>query len=202
MSACTSRRDRERRHMNGMNVVVCRNPASSRWRSGRCRSGRRGGAARHPPHRHLRHRLSTSSRACTPSFNIRASWATSSPPKCWRRRRAAASRRATRSSSSPTSPAEPASPAARARRIAARRCNASASIATAAWPSAIVLPEKNLYPAEGLSLDQAAMVEFLAIGAHAVRRSRLIARRPRAGGRRRPDRHRHGALRAASPAPR
>ena len=38
----------------------------------------------------------------------------------------------------------------------------------------IVLPEKNLYPAEGLSLDQAAMVEFLAIGAHAVRRSRLI----------------------------
>jgi len=36
------------------------------------------------------------------------------------------------------------------------------------------LPEKNLYPAEGLSLDQAAMVEFLAIGAHAVRRSRLI----------------------------
>lgn len=36
------------------------------------------------------------------------------------------------------------------------------------------LPEKNLYPADGLSLDQAAMVEFLAIGAHAVRRSRLI----------------------------
>ena len=37
-----------------------------------------------------------------------------------------------------------------------------------------VLPEKNLYPADGLSLDQAAMVEFLAIGAHAVRRSKLI----------------------------
>jgi len=36
------------------------------------------------------------------------------------------------------------------------------------------LPEKNLYPAEGLSLDQAAMVEFLAIGAHAVRRSGLV----------------------------
>lgn len=36
-----------------------------------------------------------------------------------------------------------------------------------------VLPEQNLYPADGLSLDQAAMVEFLAIGAHAVRRSRL-----------------------------
>ncbi len=37
-----------------------------------------------------------------------------------------------------------------------------------------LLTEKNLYPAEGLSLDQAAMVEFLAIGAHAVRRSRLV----------------------------
>jgi 2-desacetyl-2-hydroxyethyl bacteriochlorophyllide A dehydrogenase len=35
------------------------------------------------------------------------------------------------------------------------------------------LPQSNLYPATGLSLDQAAMVEFLAIGAHAVRRSRL-----------------------------
>jgi 2-desacetyl-2-hydroxyethyl bacteriochlorophyllide A dehydrogenase len=35
------------------------------------------------------------------------------------------------------------------------------------------LPEANLYPAGGLDLDQAAMVEFLAIGAHAVRRSRL-----------------------------
>ncbi len=38
----------------------------------------------------------------------------------------------------------------------------------------IALPEANLYPAEGLSLEQAAMVEFLAIGAHAVRRSQLI----------------------------
>jgi 2-desacetyl-2-hydroxyethyl bacteriochlorophyllide A dehydrogenase len=38
----------------------------------------------------------------------------------------------------------------------------------------IVLPEENLYPAEGLTLDQAAMVEFLAIGAHAVRRSRTV----------------------------
>ncbi len=35
----------------------------------------------------------------------------------------------------------------------------------------VVLPEGNLYPAEGLSLRDAAMVEFLAIGAHAVRRS-------------------------------
>jgi 2-desacetyl-2-hydroxyethyl bacteriochlorophyllide A dehydrogenase len=39
----------------------------------------------------------------------------------------------------------------------------------------ISLPEVNLFPAEGLSLDEAAMVEFLAIGAHAVRRSPIRA---------------------------
>jgi 2-desacetyl-2-hydroxyethyl bacteriochlorophyllide A dehydrogenase len=37
----------------------------------------------------------------------------------------------------------------------------------------IVIPEVNLYKAEGLSLRDAAMVEFLAIGAHAVRRTEL-----------------------------
>lgn len=37
----------------------------------------------------------------------------------------------------------------------------------------IVMPEANLYKAEGLSLRDAAMVEFLAIGAHAVRRTDL-----------------------------
>lgn len=37
------------------------------------------------------------------------------------------------------------------------------------------LPEANLFPAEGLSLDEASMVEFLAIGAHAVRRSQVEA---------------------------
>jgi 2-desacetyl-2-hydroxyethyl bacteriochlorophyllide A dehydrogenase len=37
----------------------------------------------------------------------------------------------------------------------------------------VVLPARNLYPAEGLSLRDAAMVEFLAIGAHAVRRAEL-----------------------------
>lgn len=37
----------------------------------------------------------------------------------------------------------------------------------------ISLPEANIFPASGLSLDDAAMVEFLAIGAHAVRRSRV-----------------------------
>ncbi|WP_323767860.1 zinc-binding alcohol dehydrogenase family protein [Marinovum sp.] len=35
----------------------------------------------------------------------------------------------------------------------------------------IAVPEQNLYPAEGLTPEQAAMVEFLAIGAHAVARS-------------------------------
>ncbi|SFH00191.1 2-desacetyl-2-hydroxyethyl bacteriochlorophyllide A dehydrogenase [Palleronia marisminoris] len=35
----------------------------------------------------------------------------------------------------------------------------------------IVVPEGNLYPAHGLSPEQAAMVEFLAIGAHAVARA-------------------------------
>ena len=35
------------------------------------------------------------------------------------------------------------------------------------------LPETNLLPADGLSLDAAATVEFLAIGAHAVRRAGL-----------------------------
>lgn len=35
----------------------------------------------------------------------------------------------------------------------------------------IVVPSKNLYPAGGLSLEEAATVEFLAIGAHAVRRA-------------------------------
>jgi 2-desacetyl-2-hydroxyethyl bacteriochlorophyllide A dehydrogenase len=35
----------------------------------------------------------------------------------------------------------------------------------------ILVPADNLYPADGLSLEAAATVEFLAIGAHAVRRS-------------------------------
>ncbi|HTJ56452.1 MAG TPA: zinc-binding alcohol dehydrogenase family protein [Devosiaceae bacterium] len=37
----------------------------------------------------------------------------------------------------------------------------------------ITMPEANLYPAEGISLRDAAMVEFLSIGAHAVRRTEL-----------------------------
>ncbi|MDD7973774.1 zinc-binding alcohol dehydrogenase family protein [Roseinatronobacter alkalisoli] len=35
----------------------------------------------------------------------------------------------------------------------------------------IAVPRRNLYPADGLTAQQAAMVEFLAIGAHAVARS-------------------------------
>src|SRR5262245_41865663 len=37
----------------------------------------------------------------------------------------------------------------------------------------ITIPAVNLYPAQGISLRDAAMVEFLAIGAHAVRRTEL-----------------------------
>ena len=37
----------------------------------------------------------------------------------------------------------------------------------------IVMPAGNLYPASGLTLEQAAMVEFLAIGAHAGRRTEI-----------------------------
>ncbi|WP_082376754.1 zinc-binding alcohol dehydrogenase family protein [Ahrensia marina] len=37
----------------------------------------------------------------------------------------------------------------------------------------LAVPSGNLYPAEGLSEIEAAMVEFLAIGAHAVRRSEV-----------------------------
>jgi len=39
----------------------------------------------------------------------------------------------------------------------------------------ILVPAQNLYPANGLSLADAAAVEFLAIGAHAVRRARADA---------------------------
>lgn len=39
----------------------------------------------------------------------------------------------------------------------------------------MALPEAILFPADGISLDQAAMVEFLAIGAHAVARARIVS---------------------------
>jgi 2-desacetyl-2-hydroxyethyl bacteriochlorophyllide A dehydrogenase len=38
----------------------------------------------------------------------------------------------------------------------------------------VLMPEQNLYPAGDLSLRDAAMIEFQAIGAHAVRRSELV----------------------------
>lgn len=37
----------------------------------------------------------------------------------------------------------------------------------------LALPESHLFKAEGITLDEAAMVEFLAIGAHAVARARV-----------------------------
>ena len=39
----------------------------------------------------------------------------------------------------------------------------------------LVVPPENLIPAEGLTLDQAATIEFLAIGAHAVRRAAVAS---------------------------
>ena len=39
----------------------------------------------------------------------------------------------------------------------------------------LVVPEENLIPADGLTLDQMATIEFLAIGAHAVRRAAVAA---------------------------
>ena len=39
----------------------------------------------------------------------------------------------------------------------------------------VCVPEINLVAADGVSLDEAAMVEFLAIGAHAVRRAQINA---------------------------
>ena len=59
----------------------------------------------------------------------------------------------------------------------------------------ISLPEGNLVPAEGLSLDAAATVEFLAIGAHAVRRAGPAPGRARPRCRRWPDRPRRCDLR-------
>ena len=61
----------------------------------------------------------------------------------------------------------------------------------------IAVPAGNLIDADGLSALDAAMVEFLAIGAHAVRRVRGGPGRPRAGGRRGAHRPRRRALRAA-----
>jgi 2-desacetyl-2-hydroxyethyl bacteriochlorophyllide A dehydrogenase len=44
-----------------------------------------------------------------------------------------------------------------------------------AFAEYLTVPQQFVYKAEGVSLDQAAMVEFLSIGAHAVRRSGLGA---------------------------
>ena len=59
----------------------------------------------------------------------------------------------------------------------------------------IAVPERNVVPAAGLGLDEAAMVEFLAIGAHGIRRSGARCGEPRRRGRRRADRDRRRDLR-------
>ena len=59
----------------------------------------------------------------------------------------------------------------------------------------IMVPVANLLPAGGLSLVEAATVEVLAVGAHAVRRSMTVGGRSRIGYRRRADRSWHRAFR-------
>jgi len=59
-----------------------------------------------------------------------------------------------------------------------------------AFTEYLSIPEQFVHKAEGVTLDQAAMVEFLAIGAHAATGQRA-GRPARAGGRRRS--HRHGS---------
>ena len=66
----------------------------------------------------------------------------------------------------------------------------------------VCVPEGNVAAADGVTLDQAAMVEFLAIGAHAVRRANPQTRRPRSRRRRRADRRRLHDLRASCAAAR
>ena len=105
---------------------------------------------------------------CILSSTIRGSWGMSFPASWSRPRRRAGLRRDSSSRSIPISPA--------ATCIACRKgkpnCCMPISVlgvhrdgGMCEWLS---LPEGNLYPAEGLSLDAAAAVEFLAIGAHAV----------------------------------
>ena len=151
-------------------------PAQTRARraaDARRRAGRAAGA--HTAGRRLRHR-SAYFRGHAALFRI-------SPrdrPRTLRRDRGGRPGRAAFASASgsrsfPMSPAAPASPAGAARPIAASSINVSASTATAAWPIGSAVPEDNLVDAEGVSLDEAAMAEFLAIGAHAVRRGAVDA---------------------------
>ena len=80
-------------------------------------------------------------------------------------------RRGSGSPSFPTCPACAAWPAGAARRTAARASGCSACMSTAACATYLAVPEQNVLPVEDLPLDQAAMIEFLAISAHGVRRA-------------------------------
>ena len=120
------------------------------------------------PRRRLRNRLCIFSTARSPISNIRASSATNWPAK------------STRSARQPLA----AGPAGRdhslsflrvMRRLPARQdqllpatAACSASISTAAWPIISACPKPISSPPRASALDEAAMVEFLAIGAHAV----------------------------------
>ena len=180
-----------------MQAVVCRKPGELALEERP--EPRRGEAkcCRSPPHRNLRHGLSHLSRAAIRFWNIRASWAMNCPARCWRRR---------------GQPVEAGQTVVVNPYLSCGTCiacrngkpNCCVRIAVlgvhrdGGMCERISVPEGNLYPAGKLTLDQAASVEFLAIGAHAVARS-VSARRPHARDRRRSDRAR-AALSPAWPA--
>ena len=160
--------------MIGTNGMRRRLPQARRARArGAAAAGARPrrSAARHPPHRHLRHRLSHL-RGPAPFPAISA------------RHGARALRRGARGAEAAApSPGDPVivipylscGTCVACRRGKTNCCTTLQCLGVhcdGGMAERFVLPEQNLYPAEGLTLDQAAMVEFLAIGAHAVRRSR------------------------------
>ena len=106
------------------------------------------------------------------SSNIRGSSGTNCPAK-WRTGALdAPSRSASRFTSSPISPVASVSRAAAARRIVASASRVLGVHIDGGMADYVCVPEANVAAADGVTLDQAAMVEFLAIGAHAVRRAR------------------------------
>ena len=165
--------------------------------------GRRSAGA-HPPDRHVRHRLPYLRAATSRSLATPASWGTS-----WRAKWSQAPT-GSRFVVGQIGDDQPLSVVRHLHRVpqgqaqllhrdpGARRASRRRHVRV---PRACPKRRVDRRPT-GLSLDQAAMVEFLAIGAHAVAPRPTVGRATRAGDRRRPDRGRHGAVRAGSPAPR
>ena len=162
--------------MRTVDALVClrARPAAARAaarpaarRRARSWSGRCGWASAAP--------TTTSSRASTRFSNTRGSWATSSPSSCVEPAARPRGRRES-ASSTPTSPAAPASPAATASPTAACGIAVLGVHRDGGMAGLLAVPAGNLVPAPGLTPDQCAAVEFLAIGAHAVRRGAVSAR--------------------------